>query len=443
MKNTPFIAVIALLLAVYTPAKAAFTPPSNYLISYELKYSYSKDSLERFWKAKNIPQIMVPVRNGVDMYEVTYRGMWLDSTFITAKGVLYVPKVDKPSAEMVYCHGTRISLDQSYGIQDLEQVVCMMHAVDNYVAIFPFYYGLGGGEKEHVYQDSWTEAMATIYMIKACREIYPQLGKKTSGQLFVTGYSQGGHAALATHKMLESGFFPDVKITASSPMSGAYDMAGVQSVILDQHYDRPHYLPYLILSYQYAYHLWPGDIYNVFKAPYNDIIKNIFKQPRNLDYAYADSVLPKIPSTMLQDSLVARFKTDTLFPFSMKLKENCLWTYIPKAPTQLCACYGDNEVLYKNTEEAYNYMHSKTDVVHKRIIGKHLSHNPCAPFLILYSKMYFDNFRKGKKHPEHAPAGKNMLLKIAISIADRQAKHAMKKTGKVEDDALVSRRRKK
>lgn len=431
------------IFSFHFSSKAATTPPDHYLVSYELKYSYSQDSLDRFWKNSHIPQIAVKVRNAVDMYEVTYKGMWLDSTYIMAKGVMYVPKAAKPSAEMVYCHGTRISLNQTYGIQDLEQVVCMMHAVDNYVAIFPFYYGFGGGEKEHVYQDAWTEAMATTYMIKACREIYPQIGRSTSGQLFLTGYSQGGHASLATHKMLESGSFPEVKLTASSPMSGAYDMTGVQSKTMFKNYDQPHYLPYLILSYQYAYHLWPGDVYEVFKEPYRTKMREVFAQPRVKDFGDVNAMLPRVPGEMLVDSVVERFNSDTSFAFTCKLKENCLCNWVPKAPVQFCACYGDNEVMYQNTEVAYAAMHAQTDVVHKRVFGKHLSHNPCAPFAILYSKYFFDNFRKGKKHPERLQAGKKMLIAIGVDIANRQALKHMKKTGKVEGDALASMKKKK
>lgn len=438
-----FSVSLLFIFSFHFSSKAATTPPDHYLVSYELKYSYSQDSLDRFWKNSHIPQIAVKVRNAVDMYEVTYKGMWLDSTFIIAKGVMYVPKAAKPSAEMVYCHGTRISLNQTYGIQDLEQVVCMMHAVDNYVAIFPFYYGFGGGEKEHVYQDAWTEAMATTYMIKACREIYPQIGRSNSGQLFLTGYSQGGHASLATHKMLESGSFPEVKLTASSPMSGAYDMTGVQSKTMFKNYDQPHYLPYLILSYQYAYHLWPGDVYEVFKEPYRTKMREVFAQPRVKDFGDVNAMLPRVPGEMLVDSVVERFNSDTSFAFTCKLKENCLCNWVPKAPVQFCACYGDNEVMYQNTEVAYAAMHAQTDVVHKRVFGKHLSHNPCAPFAILYSKYFFDNFRKEKKHPERLQAGKKMLIAIGVDIANRQALKHMKKTGKVEGDALASMKKKK
>jgi hypothetical protein len=441
--TSPRLLVIALLLLAACSLFAAGSAPDHYMVSYTLKYTYTKDSLNRFWKQKKIPTIIVPIRYDVDMYEVTYKGMWLDSSYIMAKGVMYVPHTGKPNAEMIYDHGTRISVSMKPGIQDLEQIICMMYSVDGYISLFPYYYGLGGGEKEHIYQDSKTEAMAGIYMLKACREVYGKIGTSNSGQLFLTGYSQGGHASMATHKMLESGAYPEIKLTASAPMSGAYDMVGEQSKTMFVHYDHPHYLPYLLLSYQYAYHLWPGDIYDIFKAPYNTEIKELFKQPRTLDYAYIDSVLPKIPSEMVLDSLVDVFKRDTTLAFTLKLKENGLYNWVPKAPMQLCACYGDNEVTYKNTVKAYGYMHPRTASVHERLFGKHLSHNPCAPFAILYSKFFFDNIRKGKAHPEHIPAGKNLILKLGISIANHQAYHHYKQTGSYEGDALASRKGKK
>ena len=223
-------------------------------------------------------------------------------------------------------------------------------------------------------------------------------------------------------------------------MSGAYDMTGAQAKTMYRKYDQPHYLPYLLISYQYAYHLFPGDIYSVFKPPFNKESKAVFAEPREKDFGYVNSLLPKVPADMIVDSLVETFKSDTAFPFARKLKENCLVNWVPKAPMQLCACFGDNEVMYQNTEVAYDSMSKKTKVVKKRVFGKHLSHNPCAPFAILYSKYFFDNFRKGKKHPERIQPGKKLLLAIGISIANRQAEKHLKRTGKVESDALASRK---
>jgi hypothetical protein len=172
-------------------------------------------------------------------------------------------------------------------------------------------------------------------------------------------------------------------------------------------------------------------------------MRQVFAQPRDKDFGDVNAMLPKIPGEMIVDSLLDKFVNDTTFPFTCKLKENCLCNWVPKAPVQLCACYGDDEVMVQNTEVAYAAMRAKTDVVHRRVFGKYLSHNPCAPFAILSSKFFFDNFRKGKKHPERFSAGKKMVLAIGIDIANRQAKAHLKKTGKVEHDALASRKGKK
>jgi poly(3-hydroxybutyrate) depolymerase len=45
---------------------------------------------------------------------------------------------------------------------------------------------------------------------------------KDSGQLFITGYSQGGYVAMATHRAMEAA---GMKVTAAAPMSGPYALA--------------------------------------------------------------------------------------------------------------------------------------------------------------------------------------------------------------------------
>lgn len=437
MKN--FFLLLSLFVICFSQNSKAQN--ENLLVEYELIYTYSKDSLEHFYKKNKIPQIITPVENAVDMYAITYKGEWLDSSYIVAKGVLYVPKTEEAKSEVAYCHGTRISVAQKYGINDLEQLVAIMHAADGYISYFPFYYGLGGGEKEHIYHHSETEALSVIYMIKACREeLFEKIGAKTNGQLFLTGYSQGGHASMATHKMLESGRFPEIEVTASSPMSGAYDMTGTQSKSMFKKYDRPHYLPYLLISYSYAYSkLWDGDIYTVFKPPFDSQIKKYFKQPRKIDYGKIDSILPNYPSEMLLDSLVKVFETDPDFLFTKKLEENNLHDWKPKAPVQLCACYGDNEVMYQNTEVAYENMKAKGANVYKKMFGKHLAHNPCAPFAIMYSKSFFDNIRNDRKKIGKVRFPKRLLLNLGIMGANKKGKKKLKETGKVEDDAMSVR----
>jgi hypothetical protein len=70
-----------------------------------------------------------------------------------------------------------------------------------------------------------------------------------------------------------------------------------------------------------------------------------------------------------------------------------------------------------------------------------ITHAPRLLFYLLNSSSII--FRKGKKHPEKYSAGKKLILALGIDIANRQAKNHLRKTGKVEHDALASRSGKK
>ena len=59
--------LIGLLCLLACTLSAATSAPDHYMVSYTLKYSYTKDSLDRFWKQKKIPKIVVPLRYAVDM----------------------------------------------------------------------------------------------------------------------------------------------------------------------------------------------------------------------------------------------------------------------------------------------------------------------------------------------------------------------------------------
>lgn len=78
----------------------------------------------------------------------------------------------------------------------------MGFTVDGYVVAFTDYIGLRHGEKFHLYQHAVTEAMASVDFIKAIQQLLSNLKIETNCQLFLTGYSQGGHASIATHKYI-------------------------------------------------------------------------------------------------------------------------------------------------------------------------------------------------------------------------------------------------
>jgi len=395
---------LTLLLGVFISFSTfAFNnTPRTYLVSSTLVKSHTKETIAALWKRHHIPKIALPIKNDVDIYEIIYRAPWIDSsTWINCSGIVYVPKTKKKPATFMFGHGTEIRKGRSVSDEDSQQGICLGMATDGYLALYPDYYGIGKGDGPHLYQHAWSEGMAFLYMLYAVEEMKKNLNIETNGQLFLTGYSQGGHASFAAQKYIEAAHDPRFKVTAASPMSGAYDMTGEQAKYMFQEYPRPFYLPYLIISYQTAYHIWNTDnIYTVFRAPYDTLLQGFFGPIRNKGYDDLDKVMPKIPSEVVRPELVNSFKSDPNFAFLKRLHENNLTNWKPEAPVQLCFCEGDREVNYKNSIAAYDSItaRGKKDIKLNNL-SDHLDHNTCAAFAVLATKAFFDRYRDHGKNP--------------------------------------------
>src|SRR5690242_5607231 len=98
-----FLSSLVLLLGIQLTTSA--TNPDHYLVSYELVTSHDMASIKKLWKEKAIPKFIMPVKNAVDIYEIIYKVKWVDSTWRTASGIYYVPKVDKPVPYFMFGHG--------------------------------------------------------------------------------------------------------------------------------------------------------------------------------------------------------------------------------------------------------------------------------------------------------------------------------------------------
>src|SRR5450631_1791039 len=77
-----------------------------------------------------------------------------------------------------------------------------------------------------------------------------------SGKLFITGYSEGGYVAMATHKALQA---QGVAVTASAPMSGPYALEAFGDAVFygSVNIGATVFAPLITTSYQKAY----GNIY--------------------------------------------------------------------------------------------------------------------------------------------------------------------------------------
>lgn len=412
-----FLVCVFVLAGFCTSLRASVIPDSLLrLESYTLVKTYSREELKETWKKYHVPRAVVPVRYAVDVYEVIYRTQWHDGTEIKASGILFMPREMKKKPSMLcYHHGTQIRRERNIAIEG-EQAVCMGFAVDGYVVCMPDYIGLGKGEKFHLYQHAESEAQASIDMMRAVRQILAEKQMETDGRLFISGYSQGGHAAMALHKILQERYRSEFPVTASSPMSGPYDLSGVQSEVMFKNYSHPGYLPYLLNSYQEVYHIIEEDIHTIYKNPYDTVVRYFY----NGEYEMGDinKHLPAVPGDMIKEEWVKVYTTDSSFKLHQALRMNNVYDWKPESPMQICYCQADEQVTYRNALVAYETMRSNgSKLVKLRSGGKRFGHFTCAIYSSMNTKLFFNSIRHGHKKGTRGNIFSRMLIGLGKAFA--------------------------
>ena len=388
------------------------------IISYQKINSFTIEELNNKWKDFSIPKSISPINYAVDIYDVIYYTEWHDGTMVKASGLYFVPIKEGKNPLLVYNHGTRLNPKYRDENCNREGLLCLIFSTDGYAVIAPDYVGLGHGEKTHLYMHSDSEANAGIYFMKAIKELNEELNIELNEQLFISGYSQGGHAALSLHKKLEEDYQEQYTVTASSPMSGPYDPEDVQASVMFKYYSQPHYLPYLLVSYNEVYNMFPDStFYDIFVPPYDSIVFKYFSGQISFDNKTTlddvNSLLPNVPVNMLRKDVVELYQTDYNF-FKKFIAQNNVYDWKPNAPVQFCYCKSDEEVLYENSILAYKSMRENgAKNISRQCVSRKYNHVECAGFSTIHTKYFFDSFRKGRKKGTKGPFFKRLIIKIA------------------------------
>ncbi|MFK7798242.1 MAG: alpha/beta hydrolase family protein [Aureispira sp.] len=423
---------LTLLLGLFSFPMVAQYNLEQPLISYQLLDTYEQETLVNKWKSASIPQALAPINYDVAVYEVIYAMPWHDGTPIKASGLYYVPKESatiiskKKKREateghpmLCYHHGTQIRKYRKVKLGG-EKAICVGFATDGYLVARPDYMGLGKGERNHLYHHVETQAGASIYLLRAIETINKELHIQQNDQLFITGYSQGGHVTLSFQKTVQESYAEEFKVTASAPMSGAYDLGGVQEGTMFKPYSHPGYLPYLIFSYNEIYNLY-NDPTELLISPYDSVLPTVYNGEHSMNYI--NGLLPEVPKDMLQPTMVKRYLEEPDFPFKKALKENSVHDWKPEQPVLFCYCEADEQVNYQNSIVAYERMKELgAENLRLKRVNKHLGHVDCAAFAVMHTKLFFDSFRKGSKTGKAGPIGKRFLLGLGKGIVSGRVK---------------------
>jgi hypothetical protein len=336
--------------------------------------------------------------NGVNLYKLVYETINPFQLGTIASGLLVLPQNPTNALPLVsYQHGTIIVRDQvPSSLLGLERVVGLALGTSGYVACLPDYLGLGDSPGLHPFVHAKSEATAAIDMLRASRAFCASHSVTLNGQLFLLGYSEGGHATMALHREIETYYTNEFTITASAPEAGPYDLAGVeaQDFLSGRVMPDPYYFLYLVAAYQSIYQ-FAGSLAEILASPYDTTL------PPLLDGAHDGSVINQAmgnlsPTNVFKPEFLQAFSSNPNHPLRLALQDNSLVDWTPKAPMQLCQCDGDQEVLFQNSQVAYNSFIARGAAQVLAIEDPYpgADHGTCAPFALLYAKLWFDTLRK-------------------------------------------------
>lgn len=216
---------------------------------------------------------------GVDVQYLRYGTVGGAGEATHASGALMVPtgndaRCTGPRPLVLYAHGSTIA--RRYNLADFSDatnpaypealLLAALFTAQGYIVVAPNYAGYDSSSLAyHPYLNALQQSREMADVLAAARTALPALLSPTraSAKLFVTGYSEGGHVAMATHRAMQA---QGINVTASAPMSGPYALVAQSDAVFygNVNAGATFFLPLTFTSYQKSYgglYAAPSDIY--------------------------------------------------------------------------------------------------------------------------------------------------------------------------------------
>src|SRR6188474_2970110 len=275
-----------------------------------LAASYSPDQLLSLATSNEVAQVLVEElltpECTIDVYHVEYQTVDPAGNITPASGALMVPNDTASECQgarpiVLYAHGT--NPDSAFNIADLEDpdngeglLMAAVFAAEGYIVVAPNYVGYDTSTLGyHPYLNGDQQSKDMIDALTAARSALPVTDAPSttdSGELLVTGYSQGGYVAMATHRALQEG---GDTVTASAPMSGPYALSALGDAIFQGQVTggSPLNLTLLITSYQNAYGNLYANTTDAYEAQYAADIETLLPSTTPLSELVDQGKLPQ------------------------------------------------------------------------------------------------------------------------------------------------------
>jgi hypothetical protein len=237
------------------------------------------------------------------MYDIAYETVGGANEPTTASAALMIPtglgaNCTGARPILLYAHGT--TTDRAFNMANLQNTeslfLAALFATKGYIVVAPNYAGYDTSTLPyHPYLIADQQSKDMIDALAAARTALPLASvtlTQDDGRLFITGYSQGGYVAMATHRAMQAA---GMTVTAAAPMSGPYALAAFVDAVFygEVNGDATVSSTLLLTAYQKAYGNIYADPVDVFESQYAAGIGSLFPSTEPRSQLYAEGKLPE------------------------------------------------------------------------------------------------------------------------------------------------------
>ncbi len=268
--------------------------------------------------------------------------------------------------------------------------------------------GFGDATGSHEYLLEHSLANASVDMIQAAIAFANKAGLPINGQLFLSGYSEGGYATMAAAKEIAL-HHPQMHLMAVAPMAGPYDMEQMAVGALSQ--DQMAFPPFLA-DVVYAYGLRYDDVNlsNIVSSDYLPLLPTLFDTTHSGGEIYG--ALPNVfnggqaTDRLFKAAYSAGFIASEDTNLRKHLKENSVIDWKPTMPVRMYHCSNDMIVPFAMAtlaQTSFEAQHSTTtqvvriDSVESNASNPLQVHKNCAQVAYAQAIPWFAQVRKGEK----------------------------------------------
>jgi predicted esterase len=352
------VAVVAPLLVLVGCGDSLDAPVTEEVKGGELLVDFSAESMKKSLLSSGVVTEEDSVY-GYKAYKVPYITTDEEGNEVEASGLFVVPTGDENFAtkgiSMVSDdHGTIFAnreaptvIADNYGGPDGSAII--LTSMGGFATLQADYIGFGdSNEHYHPYLLKKSLASSTIDFIKQVKQFSLDNNITLNNQLFLTGYSEGGYAAMSTLQALEAEPVDGLQVSMAAPMSGPYFMSGLAGAVLQSDTIG---IPSFVADIGYAYGIaYDQNLSTIINEPYASKLPTLLLGDYNRTQVDAElTTVTKGENGLFTDSFVSSYFTGQSW-FNVAMAENDVYKWSASTPVALVHCKGDTVVPYAMSE---------------------------------------------------------------------------------------------